>query len=90
MNNIIMEVISWEKRIAPSPRARLRRIYPEGSVWARLHSFCQQREESSASFHPLAATGVCTQQMKALEAHFAAITALNTLPVGISVDAVPS
>jgi peroxiredoxin len=42
------------------------------------------------SFHPLAATGVCTQQMKALEAHFAAITALNTLPVGISVDAVPS
>jgi len=28
--------------------------------------------------------------MKALEAHFADITALNTIPVGISVDAVPS
>ena len=42
------------------------------------------------SFHPLAATGVCTKQMKALEAHFADITALNTVPVGISVDAVPS
>jgi len=42
------------------------------------------------SFHPLAATGVCTRQMEALEAHFAEITALNTIPVGISVDAVPS
>ncbi len=42
------------------------------------------------SFHPLAATGVCTQQMKALEAHFAEITSLNTIPVGISVDPVPS
>ena len=42
------------------------------------------------SFNPLAATGVCTKQMKALEAHFADITALNTVPVGISVDAVPS
>ena len=42
------------------------------------------------SFHPLAATGVCTLQMKALEEHFAEITSLNTVPVGISVDAVPS
>ncbi|MDD1762960.1 MAG: redoxin domain-containing protein [Methanothrix sp.] len=42
------------------------------------------------SFHPLAATGVCTRQMEALEAHFAEINALNTVPVGISVDAVPS
>ena len=42
------------------------------------------------SFHPLAATDVCTRQMKALEAHFADIKSLNTIPVGISVDAVPS
>jgi peroxiredoxin len=42
------------------------------------------------SFHPLAATDVCAKQMKALEAHFADITSLNTIPVGISVDAVPS
>lgn len=42
------------------------------------------------SFHPLAWTGVCTQQMKSLEANFKTITALNTVPVGISVDPVPS
>jgi peroxiredoxin len=42
------------------------------------------------SFHPLAWTGVCTAQMKALEANFKTITALNTVPVGLSVDAVPS
>ncbi len=42
------------------------------------------------SFHPMAFTGVCTQQMKALKANFAAITALNTVPVGLSTDPVPS
>jgi peroxiredoxin len=42
------------------------------------------------SFHPLAATGVCTKQMEAIEAHFADFTSLDTIPVGISVDAVPS
>ena len=42
------------------------------------------------SFHPLAWTGVCTQQMKSLEANFPAITSLDTIPVGISVDAVPT
>jgi peroxiredoxin len=42
------------------------------------------------SFHPLAATGVCTEQMKALEADFDALAALNTVPVGISADPVPS
>ena len=42
------------------------------------------------SFHPLAATGVCTEQMKALDADFDALAALNTVPVGISADPVPS
>ena len=42
------------------------------------------------SFHPLAATGICTEQMKSLEAHYDDFLALNTVPVGISVDAVPS
>jgi peroxiredoxin len=42
------------------------------------------------SFHPLAATGICTEQMKSLEANYATFTGLNTVPVGISVDAVPS
>lgn len=42
------------------------------------------------SFHPLAATGVCTEQMKALEARFDEMAALNTVPVGVSTDPVPS
>jgi peroxiredoxin len=42
------------------------------------------------SFHPLAWTGVCTAQMKALESNFKTISALNTVPVGISVDPLPS
>ena len=42
------------------------------------------------SFHPLAWTGLCTQQMKALEANYKTITSLNTVPVGLSVDAVPT
>jgi peroxiredoxin len=42
------------------------------------------------SFHPLAFTGVCTEQMKALEANFKTITALNTVPVGLSTDPQPS
>ncbi len=42
------------------------------------------------SFHPLAWTGVCTQQMESLETSFKALAALNTVPVGISVDAVPT
>ncbi|MGD0794676.1 MAG: peroxiredoxin [Dehalococcoidales bacterium] len=42
------------------------------------------------SFHPLAWTGVCTKQMLSLEANFKTITSLNTLPVGLSVDPLPS
>jgi peroxiredoxin len=42
------------------------------------------------SFHPLAWTGVCTQQMKSLEDNYKALTSLNTVAVGISVDAVPT
>ncbi len=42
------------------------------------------------SFHPLAWTGVCTKQMKALEEHKAKFDELNTVAFGISVDPVPS
>ncbi len=38
------------------------------------------------SFHPLAWTPVCAQQMKDLEKHYEEFQELNTLPVGISVD----
>jgi peroxiredoxin len=42
------------------------------------------------SFHPLAWTGICTQQMKSLEENYRAFAELNTIPVGLSVDAVPT
>jgi peroxiredoxin len=42
------------------------------------------------SFHPLAWTGVCTKQMKSLEQSTEQFTRMNTVALGISVDAVPS
>lgn len=41
------------------------------------------------SFHPLAWTSVCAEQMKSLEANKKTFDSLNTLAVGISVDSVP-
>ncbi len=41
------------------------------------------------SFHPLAWTRVCAEQMKSLEANFEKFTELNTVPLGISVDPGP-
>jgi len=42
------------------------------------------------SFHPLAWTSVCAEQMKALEARKETFDALNTVALGISIDSVPS
>jgi len=42
------------------------------------------------SFHPLAWTGVCTQQMKSLEDNKAKFDSANTVAVGLSVDSIPS
>jgi len=42
------------------------------------------------SFHPLAWTGVCTDQMKSLEENYKTFSSLNTVAVGLSVDAVPT
>jgi len=41
------------------------------------------------SWHPLAWTKVCAEQMKALEAHLADFDRLNTVPRGLSVDSSP-
>jgi len=38
------------------------------------------------SFHPLAFTGVCRDQMKSLEDHYGQLESLNTIPLGLSVD----
>jgi peroxiredoxin len=42
------------------------------------------------SFHPLAWTSVCAKQMQSLEDNFKAFEELNTHPLGISIDTVPS
>jgi len=42
------------------------------------------------SFHPLAFTSVCANQMKSLEENFAEFQKLNTVPLGVSVDSVPT
>jgi peroxiredoxin len=42
------------------------------------------------SFHPLAWTSVCAEQMKSLEKNKNAFDSLNTVAVGVSVDTVPS
>ncbi len=42
------------------------------------------------SFHPLAWTKVCAQQMKSLETNFKRFEELKTVPLGLSVDAVPT
>jgi len=42
------------------------------------------------SFHPLAWTEVCAKQMQSLEANQETFQSLNTVPMGFSVDSVPS
>ena len=42
------------------------------------------------SFHPLAWTEVCAKQMQSLEKNWEVLQSLNTVPVGLSVDPVPS
>lgn len=42
------------------------------------------------SFHPLAWTKVCARQMQSLEKNMENFRNLNTVPMGISVDTVPS
>ena len=41
------------------------------------------------SWHPIAWTGVCTDQMRALEVNYDRFTKLNTVALGLSVDPVP-
>ncbi|MCX8094869.1 MAG: redoxin domain-containing protein [Caldisericia bacterium] len=42
------------------------------------------------SFHPLAWTSICAEQMKDLEKNYEEFLKYNTIPIGISVDPVPT
>ena len=52
--------------------------------------FAQKGKRVLLSFHPLAWTAVCAGQMLSLETNFEVFESLKTVPVGLSVDAVPS
>lgn len=53
----------------------------------RLSSF--RGKKVLLSWHPLAWTPVCTDQMRALETSWQTFQKLNTVPLGFSVDAAP-
>jgi len=42
------------------------------------------------SFHPMAWTSVCAKQMQSLEQNRDRFESMNTLPLGISIDTIPS
>ena len=42
------------------------------------------------SFHPLAWTGVCADQMKSLENNYEIFNDLNAIAVGVNIDSIPS
>jgi len=55
-----------------------------------VHLLELQGKKVLLSWHPLAWTSVCAEQMKALENKFTEFNNLSTVPFGLSVDAVPS
>ncbi|HNY38723.1 MAG TPA: redoxin domain-containing protein, partial [Petrotogaceae bacterium] len=51
------------------------------------HSLSELRgKKVLLSFHPLAWTGICTDQMKMVDSHYDEFTALNTTAFGVSID----
>jgi len=77
-----------ERRVKAGDRAADFTLKDQDGNDFTLHS--QQGGRVLLSFHPLAWTPVCTKQMQSLEENFAVFKSLNTLPVGLSVDPVPS
>lgn len=55
--------------------------------YVRLSAY--RGKKVSLSWHPLAWTPVCTDQMRALENNWGNFQKLNTVPLGFSVDAPP-
>lgn len=55
-----------------------------------VHLYDLKGKKVLLSFHPLAWTKVCGEQMKSLEENHELFAGLNTVPFGISVDSMPS
>jgi len=57
---------------------------------AKIHIIDFRGKKVLLSFHPLAWTNICAQQMKSLEANKERFDELNTVAFGLSIDTVPS
>ena len=55
-----------------------------------FHLYGYNEKKILLSFHPLAWTSVCAQQMKSLEDNVEIFKSLNTIAVGVSIDSIPS
>jgi peroxiredoxin len=56
----------------------------------KFHLYDYKGKRILLSFHPLAWTLLCAKQMKSLEKNFKRFDKLNAIPVGLSIDSVPS
>ncbi len=77
-----------KKLIEPGERGKAFLLKDHQDKEIRLSDFKGKRV--LLSFHPLAWTGLCAEQMKALEANKGRFDLLNTVALGLSVDTVPS
>lgn len=76
------------KLIQPGERAKPFVLKDNRDQEVRLSDF--KGKKVLLSFHPLAWTSVCAQQMKALEENREKFDLLNTIALGFSIDSVPS
>lgn len=77
-----------EKRVKAGDRFRDFSLEDQNEKMFALSEF--KTKKVVLSFHPLAWTSVCAEQMKSLEKSKPAFDKLNTVAVGVSVDTVPS
>jgi peroxiredoxin len=56
----------------------------------KMHTADSRDKKVLLSFHPLAWTNICGQQMKSLEDNKERLDGLNTVAFGLSIDTVPS
>ena len=76
------------KRIVTGGRAKNFTLKDQHGEPVNLSGFKGKRV--LLSFHPIAWTPVCSKQMKALEKNCRKFEKLNMIPLGLSVDTVPS
>jgi peroxiredoxin len=76
------------KLIQPGEKAKPFLLKDNRDKDVRLSDF--KGKKVLLSFHPLAWTSVCAQQMQALETHKEKFDLVNTVALGFSVDTVPS